>query len=73
MILTEAHYNFLKNNEVFLGNVTTTKDIIEYFFHIYNQVTGENRPVTGCGRCVANVKKRLKIEITKYEDYRNRH
>ena len=64
-LLTEAHYDFLKKNEVYLGNVNTTKEIITYFFHIYNTVTGENRPVTGCGRCVLNVKKRLKIELLK--------
>ena len=72
-MLTEPHYNFLKQNEVYLGNVTTSKEVITYFFHIYNTLTGENKPVTGCGRCVLNVKKRLEIEIQKYEDYRSRN
>ena len=72
-MLTEPHYNFLKQNEVSLGNVAANREIITYFFHIYNTLTGENKPVTGCGRCVLNVKKRLKIEIQKYEDYRSRN
>lgn len=72
-LLTEAHYNFLKKNEQYLGNVTLTRDVLQYFFHIYNELTGENKPVTGCGRCVLNVKNRLKIEIQKYEDYRDRN
>lgn len=68
MTLTEAHYNFLIKNKHYLGNVTITQEVRDYFFHIFNTVSGENRKPTGCGRCVLNVKNRLKIEITKYEE-----
>ena len=67
-MLKEPHYNFLKQNELFLGNVTATREQIEYFFYIYNEITGENKPITGCGRCVLNVKKRLKKAIEEYEN-----
>lgn len=68
-MLTEAHYNFLKKNSLYLQNVKAEMELITYFFSIYNEITGENKPVTGCGRCVLNVKKRLKIEILKYEEF----
>mgnify|MGYP000080986389 CR=1 FL=1 len=68
-MLTEAHYNFLKKNSLYLQNVKAERELITYFFSIYNELTGENKPVTGCGRCVLNVKKRLKIEILKYEEF----
>lgn len=68
-MLTEAHYNFLKKNSLYLQNVKAERELITYFFSIYNDLTGENKPVTGCGRCVLNVKKRLKIELYKYEEF----
>lgn len=68
-MLTEAHYNFLKKNSLYLNNVKAEKELITYFFAIYNDITKENKAITGCGRCVLNVKKRLKIEIEKYEEF----
>ena len=41
---------------------------LQTVFDIYNRITGENKPVTSCGRCVLNIKKRLKFEIEKYEN-----
>lgn len=69
--MNRQEYEFLRRNWVLLGNVKVSRDIIEYFFEIYNKITKENRPVTGCGRCVLNVKKRLKIEVIKYEELHN--
>ncbi len=69
MMLTKEQYDFLKENEMHLGNVRTDKDLIGLLFAIHNSATGENKPVTGCGRCVLNVKKRLKIEIEIYEEF----
>ena len=34
------------------------------------RITGENKKTTSCGRCVMNVKKRLKFE---YEKQRNKN
>lgn len=69
--MNKLEYEFLRRNWVLLGNVKTSKDVVAYLFEIYNKITGENKPVTGCGRCVLNVKKRLKIEVEKYESLHN--
>ena len=42
-------------------------------FDIYNRVTGENKPMTSCGRCVYNVKQRLKIEYEIIQNLRNKN
>ena len=65
--MTKPHYEFLKKNQVHLGPTKTPKEIVQYFYHIYNEITGEAKAISGCGRCVLNVKKRLKIEIENYE------
>ena len=41
-------------------------------FDIYNRTTGENKPMTSCGRCVYNIKQRLKIELNIYEKANSR-
>lgn len=66
--MIKQDYNWLKDNYVLLGNVTMTRPQLQTIFDIYNRITGENKPVTSCGRCVLNIKKRLKFEIEKYEN-----
>ena len=67
-MLTTIDYNFLKENEIQLGNVKSTKELIAKFFNIYNKITGENKAISGCGRCILTVKKRLRIEVIQYEN-----
>jgi CBS domain containing-hemolysin-like protein len=53
-----------ENQSIFL-NVKLTSEQVHQLFRIYNEITGENKGVTGCGRCVANVKKRVKAQLDK--------
>ena len=38
---------------------------LQRLFEIYNKITGENKRVTSCGRCITNVKKVIKLEYDK--------
>ena len=60
-------YDWLTMNLKLLGNVRMTRPELERMFKIYNDITGESKPITSCGRCVLNIKKRLKFEYEKYE------
>jgi hypothetical protein len=53
-----------ENQSIFL-NVKLTSEQLHHLFRIYNEITGEKKGVTGCGRCVANVKKRVKAQFDK--------
>lgn len=58
-------YDWLTMNLKLLGNVRMQRPELERLFSIYNDITGENRPITSCGRCVLNIKKRLRFEYEK--------
>ena len=60
--MTNEDYKWLTDNHSLLGNVRMTQDQAKELYDIYNRITGENKPVSSCGRCVLNIKKRLKIE-----------
>lgn len=68
--MKREHKEWLDNNQVYLGNVTLNRVVIDMLFEIYNDLTGENKRPTGCGRCVANIKKRIQFE---YEKENNRN
>ena len=38
---------------------------LERIFDIYNNITGERKKTTSCGRCVTNVKQRVLLEYNK--------
>jgi len=68
MIEKNEELKWLKENAV-LVNVSQKleKNIIERLYKLYNMITGENKKMSGCGKCLFNVTKRLKVELTKLE------
>ena len=71
--MTNEDYNWLKDNYVLLGNVRMTQEQAKELYNVYNRITGENKPVSSCGRCVFNIKKRLKIEYEIIHNLRNKN
>ena len=63
--MTDKDFKWLQERPHLLGNVRMTRPELVMITDIYNRVTGENKPLTSCGRCVLNIKKRLKIEYEK--------
>lgn len=41
---------------------------LQTFFDAYNLITGEAKGLTGCGRCILNMKHRLSAELKKEPD-----
>ena len=68
--MTVKDLEWLDANRQILGNVRMTREQLERVFSIYNSITNENKPITSCGRCVLNIKKRLRFE---YEKARSRN
>ena len=66
-------YQWLTDNYYLLGNVRMTPEQVQRIFAIYNAVTGENKPITSCGRCVHSVKQRLKVEYEIIQSLRNQN
>ena len=56
----------LENRLLVEGNVSF-RDQIKEFFEVYNTITGEKKSVTSCGRCISNMKLRLKAELKRIE------
>ncbi len=71
--MTNEDYNWLKFNYSLLGNVRMTQDQAKMMYDIYNRVTGDNQPVSSCGRCVINIQNRLKIEYEIIHNQRNKN
>ena len=69
--MNEEDYNWLRDNWKLLGNVRMTQIQAQQMFDIYNRVTGQNKPMTSCGRCVHSVKQRLKVEYEIIQNLRN--
>ena len=67
--MIKKDYEWLDANRQLLGNVTMTRDKLQILFDMYNRITGDNKP-SSCGRCVLNVKKRLKLA---YEEQRSKN
>jgi hypothetical protein len=65
--MNEKDFNYLTDNMVLLGPVRWTVEQQKILFGMYNRITGENKPMTSCGRCVLNIKNRLKFEYAKYK------
>ena len=64
--MIQEHIDFIKNNGLLF---TTSRKFkpgeLEKIFEIYNAVTGENKKVTSCGRCLTSVKLRILYEYNK--------
>ncbi len=63
--MTHEDYEWLSANPLVLQNVRLTKEQNRRIFSIYNELTGDNKPPTSCGRCVTSVKKTLKFYYEK--------
>jgi len=63
--MTHEEYQWLSANPLVLQNTRMTPEQQQMVFKMYNRITGENKPVTSCGRCVMTIKKRLKFEYEK--------
>jgi len=63
--MTHEEYTWLSANPLVLQNTRMTPEQQQMVFKMYNRITGENKPVTSCGRCVMTIKKRLKFEYEK--------
>jgi len=63
--MTTKDLEWLEDNRQNQGNVRMTREQLERVFNIYNSITNENKPITSCGRCVLNIKKRLRLEYEK--------
>jgi len=48
-----------KNQTIFRVSIRLTEDQLMNLFNIYNSITGENKRVTTCGRCLEGVKKQV--------------
>jgi len=66
--MTHEEYTWLSANPLVLQNTRMTPEQQQMVFKMYNRITGENKPVTSCGRCVMTIKKRLKFEYEKQRD-----
>jgi hypothetical protein len=71
--MTQEHYQWLDANRQVLGNIRMTPEQQHMVFDIYNTITGENKPITSCGRCVMNIKKTLKFYYEKQRSKNSRH
>tara|TARA_R110002020_G_C16172613_1_gene764205 strand:+ start:931 stop:1140 length:210 start_codon:yes stop_codon:yes gene_type:complete len=69
--MKEEDFQWLKANQALLGNVRMIPEDLARIFIIYNDITGEGKPITSCGRCVLNIKKRLKFEYEKLQSIRD--
>lgn len=63
--MTHEEFTWLDRNQLVLTNIRMTPEQQRMVFQIYNSITGESKKTTSCGRCVMNVKKRLKFEYEK--------
>ncbi len=57
-----------ENEIIFRISLRLTQEKLVYLFNIYNSITGENKPVTSCGRCVEGVKKQVWGQFQKQQN-----
>ncbi len=69
--MNNEEFKWLSANQHLLGNVRSDAENRQRLFDIYNRITGENKPITSCGRCLASVKQRLKVEYEIIQRIRN--
>jgi hypothetical protein len=69
MTTREQALTWLEDNKYLLtSSIKFTPQQIRDFFAAYNLVTGENKAVVGCGRCILNMKHRLLSELKKADN-----
>ena len=62
-----AYKWLLQNQPLINHSIRFTPGQIDEFFAAYNSITGEKKTKTACGRCIMNMKHRLKTETKKLE------
>ena len=65
--MKEADYRWLQLNQHVFQNVKLSREDLQTLITMYNNITGKNEKMTGCARCISNIKKRLKVEYDRYE------
>ena len=65
--MKEADYRWLQLNQHVFQNVKLSREDLQTLITMYNNITGKNEKLTGCARCISNIKKRLKVEYDRYE------
>lgn len=70
--MKQEDFEWLSERPHLLGNVRLSQQDAKRLFDIYNDITGENKPITSCGRCVHSVKQRLKVEYEIISNLPNR-
>jgi hypothetical protein len=63
--MNKEQEKWLEENSLVLMNVKLTREQSDKLYEIYNSITGEMKRPSSCGRCLQNVRKRIKIEINK--------
>ena len=63
--MTQEDRDWLDARPFILGNTTPSREDLMELFNIYNRLTGESMKFTTCGRCVLNVKNRIKMYYDK--------
>ena len=66
--MKEVDYLWLQDHPHILTGGRITVDERQQLYDIYNSITGENKRPGGCGRCLANVRKRVFVEYDRYEN-----
>ena len=69
--MKQEHIDWIEANPFIFKNVRIYQDQLEMLFTIFNDITGRNDRVTSCGRCVNNVKKKIKLEYDKARGIQN--
>jgi hypothetical protein len=63
--MKQEDIDWLNERPNILGNTSVAREDLTRLFQIYNDVTGEKKAVTGCGRCILNTKKMIKMHYDK--------
>ena len=68
MTTREEAFEWLSKREFILtASIKFAPGEVQTFFTVYNLITGEAKGLTGCGRCLLNMKHRLSAELKKYK------
>lgn len=60
--MTQEDFDYLTENIFIFNNIKLTPEQMARLFRIYSQLESREHKPTGCGRCISNAKKRVKIE-----------
>lgn len=58
----------IDNEKILFGQLKLERSKIDEMIVVYNSITGENKKVTSCGRCIYNIISRLKAELIRLQN-----